>query len=207
MKKLLLILSFFVAGSWVNAQAYSEKDFQQSVLQINTAKTTSDYDKLFQKFSKFTSTKTSERWQAYYYTALSMYLKTEIQINQTTHEDFLASSGLATKAINGANAQQDNAEINILLGLIYLQKIQINASNDIQKDLDLISQAIAKAETEATSPNNPRLAILKAKMKEKSGDKAGAKILWEKAKSEFENKNSMGSAAPKWGRQLIQLNK
>lgn len=206
MKKLLLILSFFVAGIFANAQSYTEKDFQQSVLQINNAKTKTEYDNLFQKFSKFTSTKTSERWLAYYYAAVSMYLKTEVQINQTTHEDLSASNGLAAKFANGAlSSQQDNAEVNILIGLIYFQKIQINESTDVQKDLDIISKAIAKAE--AASPNNPRLAILKARMKEKSGDKAAAEILLKKATSGFEVKNSTSSTAPTWGKQLAQVNK
>ncbi|KPH11506.1 hypothetical protein [Chryseobacterium sp. ERMR1:04] len=205
MKKILLILGFFMAASWADAQVYIEKDFQQSVLQVNTSKTRSDYDNLFQKFSKFTSTKTSERWQAYYYAAVSMYLKTEVQLDQTTHEDLSASNALATKFANGATSQQDNAEVNILLGLIYFQKIQINPSSNTQKDLDLISQTIAKAE--ATTPNNPRLAILKARMKEKSGDKSAAELLLKKATSGFGSKNSSDNTAPMWGRQLIQSNK
>lgn len=206
MKKFLLILGFLVAGSWANAQTNTEKDFQQTVLQVNTAKTKSDYDNLFQKFSKFSGTKTSERWEAYYYAAVSMYLKTEMQLDKTMHEDLPGSNALALKFAKGAlNSQQNNAEANTLLGLIYFQKIQIGASKDTQKDLEIISQAIAKAE--ASAPNNPRLAILKARMKEKSGDKSSAEVLLKKATSGLDGKNSQGGAAPTWGRQLIQLNK
>ena len=203
MKKLLLILGFFVAGSWANAQTYTEKDFQQSVLQINTAKTKNEYDNLFQKFSKFTGTKTSERWQAYYYAAVSMYLKTELQLNQTMHEDLPGANALARKFAKGAlNSQQNNAEANILLGLIYFQKMQISGSQDPQ-DMEVITQTIAKAET--TSSNNPRLAILKAIIKEKAGDKADAEKLFQKAISGFDSKNSTHSALPTWGKQLIQV--
>lgn len=205
MKKFLLILCLFVAGSWANAQTYTEKDFQQSVLQINTAKTTSDYDHLFQKFSELTSTKTTERWQAYYYAAVSMYLKTEVQLNQTTREDLSASNSLAEKFVNAAlTAQPDNAEINTLVGLIFFQKTQINAASDTKKYLDVISKSITKAE--ATAPNSPRLAILKARIKEKSGDKAGAIVLFKNATSTL-SKNSTSTAVPTWGSQLIQLNK
>lgn len=206
MKKFLLILGFFVAGSFANAQTSTEKDFQQSVLQVNTAKTKSDYDNLFQKFSKLTSTKTSERWQAYYYAAVSMFLKTEVQLNQMTHEDLSLSNSLAEKFVNAAlTAQPDNAEINTLVGLIFFQKIQINAASDTQKYLDVISQSIAKAE--ATAPNSPRLAILKARVKEKSGDKAGAIVLLKKATSTLDSKNATNTALPTWGSQLIQSNK
>ncbi|MBK1894454.1 tetratricopeptide repeat protein [Chryseobacterium paridis] len=203
MKKFLLILGFFVVGSWANAQSYSEKDFQQSVLQINTAKTKSDYDNLFQKFSKFTGNKTSERWEAYYYAAVSMYLKIEGQLNQTVHEDLPGGNAVARKFAKGAlNSQQDNAEANILLGLIYFQKMQINGSQDPQ-DMEVITKSIAKAE--AASPNNLRLAILKARLKEKSGDKANAEKLLQKAASGFDSKNSTGKPSPTWGRQLIQV--
>ncbi|WP_345990945.1 hypothetical protein AAEU33_03515 [Chryseobacterium sp. Chry.R1] len=203
MKKFLLISGFFLAGFWVNAQTYSEKDFQQSISQVNTAKTKADYDNLFQKFSKFTGTKTTDRWEAYYYAAVSMYLKIEVQLNQTVHEDLPGGNALARKFAMGAlSSQQDNAEANILLGLIYFQKMQINGSQDPQ-DMDFIAKAIAKVE--ATSPNNPRLAILKARLKEKSGNKADAEKLLAEAASGFNSKNSTGKLSPTWGRQLIQV--
>jgi hypothetical protein len=204
MKKTLLIW-FSVLGFCINAQNLTEKDFQQSVLQVNTAKTNSDYDNVFNKFSKFTQSKTSDRWQAYYYAAVSMYLKTEQQLKKTVHQDISESNALAGKFANGAYSQQNNAETNILLGLIYLQKIQIKESKDVQKDLDVVSQMIAKAETSA--PNNPRLAILKAKLQERSGNKENAETLFKKALAGFENNNSSGGTVPTWGRQLIQSTK
>ncbi|KPH11507.1 type IV pilus biogenesis/stability protein PilW [Chryseobacterium sp. ERMR1:04] len=206
MKKILLILSFFVAGISVNAQSYTEKDFQQSVSQINTAKTRSDYDNLFQKFFKFTSTKTSEKWQAYYYAAVSIYLKTEMQLKDTSAQNLGESNAMAQKfAIAALTSQPNNAEINTLIGLIYFQKIQMNISQDVQKDTDVIAKTIAKAEE--SSPDNPRLVILKAKLKEKSGDKADAEILFQKAQSGFEKENSSDITSPTWGRQLIQSTK
>jgi hypothetical protein len=204
MKKTLLIW-FSVLGFCINAQNLTEKDFQQSVLQVNTAKTNSDYDNVFNKFSKFTQSKTSDRWQAYYYAAVSMYLKTEQQLKKTVHQDISESNAIAGKFANGAYSQQNNAETNILLGLIYLQKIQIKESKDVQKDLDVVSQMIAKAETSA--PNNPRLAILKAKLQERSGNKENAETLFKKALAGFENNNSSGGTVPTWGRQLIQSTK
>jgi hypothetical protein len=201
MKKTLLIW-FSVLGFCINAQNLTEKDFQQSVLQVNTAKTDNDYDNVFNKFSKFTQTKTSDRWQAYYYAAVSMYLKTEQQLKKTVHQDIAGSNAIAGKFVKGAYSQQNNAETNILLGLIYLQKIEIKESKDVQKDLDIVSQMIAKAE--ASAPNNPRLAILKAKLQERSGNKENAETLYKKASTGFENTNSSGSAVPTWGRQLIQ---
>jgi len=185
-----------------HAQAFTEKALQQSVLQINTAKTANDYDNLFKKFSE---SKTSEKWQAYYYAAVALYLKTELQLKTTSAQSLAGTNALARKWATGAwSSQQDNAEANTLLGLLYFQKIQINAQ-DAQKDSDVISQTIAKAE--ASSPNNPRLTILKARVKEKSGDKANAEILYEKALSELENEKSSEGIAPTWGRQLIQSTK
>lgn len=202
MKKILLIC-FSLLGFCINAQTSTEKDFQQSVLQLNTAKTESDYDNVFKKFSKFSGTKTSEKWQAYYYAAVSMYLKTEMQLKKTQHQDLSESNALAGKFAKGAISQQDNAETNTLLGLIYLQRIQINGSTDIQKGLDFITQKIAKAE--ASSPNNPRLIILKAKMQERSGTKETAEMLFQKALNRLESNKSSGSGVPTWGKQLIPI--
>jgi ribosomal protein L17 len=201
MKKTLLIW-FSVLGFCINAQNLTEKDFQQSVLQVNTSKTDNDYDNVFNKFSKFTQTKTSDRWQAYYYAAVSMYLKTELQLKKTAHQDVSESNALAGKFANGGYSQQNNTEADILSGLISLQKIQINGSKDIQKNLDAVSQLITKAET--SSPNNPRLAILKAKLQERLGNKANAEKLFQQAQSGFESKNSSEGFAPTWGKQLIQ---
>jgi Tfp pilus assembly protein PilF len=98
-------------------------------------------------------------------------------------------------------AQRDNAEINILLGLLYVQKIQIDGSQNSQPDQDVISQSIVKAETH--SVNNPRLTVLQAKIKEKSGDQQNADILYRKALNEFSNPNSSDSKSPTWGKQLV----
>lgn len=204
MKKTLLIW-FSVLGFCASAQTFSEKDFQQSVSQVNTAKTDNDYDSVFKKFSTFTSTKPSDKWQAYYYAAVAMYLKTESQLKKTVRQDVTESNAVAGKFAKAAYSQQNNAETSILLGLIYLQRIQVNESKDVQRELDFVSQMITKAE--ASSPNNPRLAILKAKMEERSGNKENAAKLFQQALSGFGTNNSSGNAAPVWGRQLIQSTK
>ncbi|GAA4156860.1 hypothetical protein GCM10022217_16230 [Chryseobacterium ginsenosidimutans] len=204
MKKTLLIW-FSVLGFCINAQNLTEKDFQQSVSQVNTAKTDNDYDNVFKKFSAYTGTKPSDKWQAYYYAAVSMYLKTESQSKKTVHQDLSESNAVARKFANAAYSQQNNAETNILLGLIYLQKIEVDKSKDVQIDLEFVLKLIAKAE--ATSPSNPRLAILKAKMQERSGNKENAVKLFQQALSGFENNNSSNGSTLNWGRQLIQSSK
>ncbi|PIF43464.1 hypothetical protein CLU96_0372 [Chryseobacterium sp. 52] len=203
MNKLLLIFGFLLAGSWANAQSFTDKALQQTVLQLNNAKTVNDYDSVFNKFS---DAKTSERWQSFYYTAVALYLKTELQLKKASGQNLNESNAVARKlAIGALTSQRDNAEINTLIGLLYFQKTQLNGSQDIQQDWDAINQTIAKAEKSA--PNNPRLAILKARIKEKSGDKVNADMLSQKALSGFENQNSSDSTSPAWGRQLLQPTK
>ncbi len=199
MTKLLLILSFFIVNCWVSAQAFTDKVLTQAVLQLNASKTASDYDNVF---SKFSGAKTSETWQANYYAAVALYLKNETLLKKAPGASLMDDNALARKIAAGAwTAQRDNAEINILLGLLYVQKMQIDGSQSSQPDQNVISQSIAKAETSAV--NNPRLAILQAKIKEKSGDKTNADILYRKALSEFSNPNASDSKSPTWGKQLI----
>jgi len=201
MKKTLLIC-FCVVGFCLQAQTYSEKDFKQTVAQVNTAKTESDYETIFQKFSTFTSSKPSEKWEAYYYAALSAYLKAELQLKKTPSADVSNVSALAGKYAKGglSDSKSNNAESDILFGLIALQKAQIKGAKDVKSNMDIASQMIAKAE--AVTPENPRLAILKAKLAEMSGNKESAEKLFKKALTGLETK-STSSSAPSWGRQLI----
>ncbi len=201
MKKTLLIC-FCVVGFCLQAQTYSEKDFKQTVSQVNTAKTESDYETIFQKFSVFTSTKPSEKWDAYYYAAVAMYIKAELQLKKSPSADVSNLSALAGKYAHGgtSDSKTNTAETDILLGLIALQKADIKGAKDVQSNLEIASQMIAKAQ--AVSPENPRLAILKAKLEERAGNKENAEKLFKKALAGLETKGA-SSTAPSWGRQLI----
>ncbi|MGE8555208.1 MAG: tetratricopeptide repeat protein [Chryseobacterium jejuense] len=198
MNKILFILSFFVTGFWASAQTFTDKALQQSASQLNTTNTEGDYDKLFKKF---TETNTSEKWQAFYYAAVSMYLKAELLSKKSTAS---ATHSIVTAekfALGGSLSQPDSAENNILLGLITLQSIQLNVYNDPAKAIEAVSKYISKAES--SDPNNPRLAILKAKSAEKSGNVTEAEAQYQKAATGF----TTLSAVPGWGKQLIPGNK
>lgn len=198
MKKTLLIC-FCVLGLCSNAQSFTDKTLQQSVLQINTAKTANDYENLFKKFSE---SKTTEKWQAYYYAAVSMYLKTESLIKKGANPSLTGSNAIAGKFAMGAlGTQHSNEELEILLGLIYLQKVSLNASANVQKDLKTTSDFITKLE--GTSSNNPRLSILKARMAQYANKTSEANNFYQKASTEFSAASS-SSATPTWGSQLIQ---
>ncbi|MFP3595947.1 hypothetical protein [Chryseobacterium sp. SIMBA_029] len=203
MNKFLLMFCFCVAGFGAKAQAFTEKNLQQTVLQFNTSKTVNDYDALFKKFS---TANASERWQAYYYQSAAMLLKTDQLAKKGPAESLREPNALAGKAGFAAfTSQRDNAELNILMGLVSLQSIQLNFCLDVQKELTAIAKNIATAES--SSPNNPRLAILKARIAERSGDKAEAEKQYQKALNEFTKYNSSDSSIPNWGRQLIPTNK
>ncbi|MFZ4930720.1 hypothetical protein [Chryseobacterium sp. Mn2064] len=202
MNKLLLILSFCIISCWANAQSFTDKALTQAVSQLNSSKTANDYDNLFTKFS---GSKTSEKWSANYYAAVALYLKNELLLKTSPGQNLIETNALARKIATGIwTSQRDNAEINTLIGLLHFQKIQLNDTPNLQQDMDVISQSITKAE--AGSPNNPRLAILKARLKEKTGDKAAADLLFQKASNELQGQNS-GTATPTWGKQLLPSSK
>ncbi|KAA2221238.1 tetratricopeptide repeat protein [Chryseobacterium sediminis] len=201
MYKLLLILSFFVTGSLMNAQFFSDQTLQQSVLQLNNAKTENDYDTLFSRFSE---AKTSEKWQADYYAAATLYLKTNFLLKNSPNSPLGESNESARKlAMQALASEKSNGEINVLLGLIHFQKIRIKTAADPQKELKTATGFMTKAET--TVKNNPRLSFLKAEMAEKQGNKAEAIKFYQKAVKEFETSNA-SSNSPNWGRQLIGTN-
>ncbi len=199
MTKLLLTLSFIIVSCWVEAQAVTDKALSPNVLQLNSSRTANDFDSLFNKFS---AAKTTEKWQANYYAAVSLYLKNETLLEKAPAASLMEDNALARKIATGVwTIQKDNAEVNILLGLLYCQKIQLDGSQNNQLDLNVIAQSTAKAE--ASAAHKPRLTVLQAKIKEKSGDKSNADILYQKALGEFSNQNSSDSQSPSWGKQLV----
>lgn len=201
MTKLLLFLSFLMAGSLMNAQFFSDQTLQQTVLQFDTAKTENDYDMLFSKFSE---AKTSEKWQANYYAAAALYLKTNFLLKNSPNSPLGDPNESARKlAMQALASEKNNGEVNLLLALIHFQKIRIKTTADPQKELKTVTNFMNKAET--TLKNNPRLSFLKAEMAEKQGNKVEAIKLYQKAAQEFETSNP-SSSSPNWGKQLIGTN-
>ncbi|MEG0925680.1 tetratricopeptide repeat protein [Chryseobacterium sp.] len=197
MNKLLFILGFFVTNFWVSAQTFSDEALQQSVHQLNNAKTDSDYDTLFHTFSE---TKTSEKWKANYYAAVAMYSKAQFLLTNTTNTPMTEPNELARKfAAQALASEKNNGEINTLLGLIHIQKIRIVASTDPQKDLKTAIGYMTKADTQLK--NNPRLTHLKAEIAELSNNKTEAIKLHQTAASEFKD---LSAGSPNWGKQLIE---
>ncbi|MDR6372600.1 tetratricopeptide (TPR) repeat protein [Chryseobacterium bernardetii] len=200
MTKLLLILSFLVTGSLMNAQFFSDQTLQQSVLQFNNAKTENDYDMLF---SKFSAAKTSEKWQANYYAAAALYLKTNFLLKNSPNSPLGEPNESARKlAMQALASEKNNGEVNLLLALIHFQKIRIKTAADPQKELKTVTSFMNKAET---LKNNPRLSFLKAEIAEKQGNKTEAIKLYQKAAKEFETSDA-SSSSPSWGKQLIGTN-
>ncbi|MDR6922937.1 MULTISPECIES: lipopolysaccharide assembly protein LapB [Chryseobacterium] len=201
MNKLLLILGFLMAGSWASAQVFSDQALQQSVLKLNDASSENDYDTLFKIFSE---TNTSEKWQANYYAAATMYLKTNFLLSNSPNKNLSESNELANKLATQALAsEKNNGEINTLLGLIHFQKFRIKTSTDPQKELKTVTGYMKKAET--VLKNNPRLTFLKAELAERSGNKTEAIKLLQKATAEFNTSNS-STGSPNWGKQLVGAN-
>ncbi|MEN5309390.1 tetratricopeptide repeat protein [Chryseobacterium cucumeris] len=201
MTKLLLILSFLMTGSLMNAQFFSDQTLQQSVLQFNNAKTENDYDMLFSKFSQ---AKTSEKWQANYYAAAALYLKTNFLLKNSPNSPLGEPNESARKlAMQALASEKNNGEVNLLLALIHFQKIRIKTAADPQKELKTATGFMAKAET--TLKNNPRLSFLKAEIAEKQGNKTEAIKFYQKAAKEFEMSDA-SSSSPTWGKQLIGTN-
>lgn len=193
MNKILFILSFFVTGLWVSAQAFTDKALQQSVQQLSSTNTESDLDKLFRVFTR---TQTSEKIQAGYYAGVCQYLKAELLPKAS--DASLEANAIAGKfALAMSQSEPNNPEINTLLGLITLQSLQSGKHRNPSKGEQDLSAYLQKANSD---PNNPRLAILKAKVAEQSGNKA-------EADTQYQNATAGLQAVPGWGKQLIPTNK
>ncbi len=196
MNKLLFVLGFFMTGFWASAQTFSDQALQQSVQQINGAKTDGDYDTLFNIFSE---AKTSEKWKADYYAAVAMYLKAHHLLKYNPEKSAAEPNETARKfATQALASEKNNGEINTLLGLIYAQKIRTATSANYQKDLKTATDYMTKAN--AQLKNSPRLTCLKYEVAQLSNNKTEALEFYSKAVNEF---NTTSSTSPDWGKQLI----
>ena len=129
-----------------------------------------------------------------------MYSKAQYLLKNTTNIPIAESNELAKKfAIQALASEKNNGEINILLGLIHIQKIRIVASTDPQKDLKTAIGYMTKADSQLK--NNPRLTLLKAEIAELSNNKIEAIKLHQTAISEFKD---LPAGSPNWGNQLIE---
>lgn len=203
MNKFYLLIVFITVSVSTNAQTFTAQDLQKDVSKINASNTSSNYDALYKRFS---TAVTSDKVSAYYYAAVSQYLKIELLKGKSSNQSLIESNALASKyAMSILNSQSGNHEITTLIGLTMLQKITLGASHDIQKDKSQIEKYIATAES--ASADNPRLTLLKAGMKmqfpEENFGNMSSSQLYEKAEKDFAAITTSETSTPNWGRQLL----
>ena len=123
MKKLFFTFCFTLVSLFVFAQNNYEKNIEEKAKQIYTAKTVTDYDKLFKEFSTLKKSQDPYKWKAYYYAGFIMYKKAELILNNNLNTDIKNTNALAEKFISGALSTNPNdKESTDLLNLIQEQR-------------------------------------------------------------------------------------
>lgn len=127
-KYIFTFLMLFFALS-VSAQSSYEKNIEEKAKKISTAKTVSDYDKLFNEFSALKKSQDSYKYKAYYYAGFVMYKKAELALSNNPNADERNNNGLAEKFVGGAlSLKQNDKESTDLLTLIMEQKKKIRTN-------------------------------------------------------------------------------
>lgn len=133
MKKLFFTFCFTLVSLFVFAQSNYEKNIEEKAKQISTAKTVTDYDKLFKEFSTLKKSQDPYKWKAYYYAGFIMYKKAELILNNNLNTDIKNTNALAEKFISGALSTNPNdKESTDLLSLIQEQRKAIEMNKAIK---------------------------------------------------------------------------
>lgn len=133
MKKLFFTFCFTLVSLFVFAQNNYEKNIEEKAKQIYTAKTVTDYDKLFKEFSTLKKSQDLYKWKAYYYAGFIMYKKAELILNNNLNTDIKNTNALAEKFISGALSTNPNdKESTDLLNLIQEQRKAIEMNKAIK---------------------------------------------------------------------------
>lgn len=133
MKKLFFTFCFTLVSLFVFAQSNYEKNIEEKAKQISTAKTVTDYDKLFKEFSTLKKSQDPYKWKAYYYAGFIMYKKAELILNNNLNTDIKNTNALAEKFISGALSTNPNdKESTDLLNLIQEQRKAIEMNKAIK---------------------------------------------------------------------------
>ena len=127
MKKAIISLLFFFIALSLHAQTNYEGKINSLASKIETAKTISEFDKLFEEFDTIKRTQHTLRWKAYYYAGLAQYKKAEMLMERRDFQNAKNANAIANKyAMGSSSFQVEDSKINLLLELLDIQKKKIS---------------------------------------------------------------------------------
>ena len=151
------------------------------------------------------------KWQPYYYAALSMAIGGYNLSNVTTDNKAAAIDPFADKAemlLNKAmTLSPDNSELYVLKKMINTLKMTADPMNRYMQLMGPSAEALATAKK--LNPDNPRIYLLEGQDKfftpeQFGGSKAEAKKLFELALQKYEAFKPENELSPKWGKELAE---
>lgn len=204
MKKILFTFYFIGLGMLVGAQGTNDKKMLENIAKMKSAATVQNFTDLRYSFASMAGNGSSS-WLPYYYTALSSLKEGEAHLKNGQTQ--LAEDGPVTAAKYLGpvmEKEKNNAEFNILLGMIHSFKARLKGA---EKDMKLAASYLAAAEK--LDPKNPRAALLKAEIKyftpeDNGGNKAQGIELYKEALKKFDSYKIKTKLDPDWGRDVAE---
>lgn len=200
MKRTFLTIIVIALAMVVNAQTPFEKAMKESLVLLDSAKTTEEMQAVAGRFERIAMTETT-RWEPLYYAA---FTQINMSFGEKDGDKKDAILDVAEKNIEKAlEINGDKSELYALQGFLYQGRIQVNPMRGMtysQKAADILGKAVE------ANPENPRALFLMAqniyytpKMFGGGGKNALPKFL--DAKSKFEKEAGKEEIMPKWGAQ------
>lgn len=201
MKRIILTSVAILLGLVINAQTPFEKAIKESLLLLDSAKTTEDLQAVAGRFERISMTETT-RWEPVYHLA---YVQINISFREKDNEKKDAILDLAEKNIEKAfNLNGDKSELFALQGFVYQARIQgsmTRAMTYSPKAAEILEKAVQE------NPENPRALFLLAQniYYTPAMFGGGAKNALPKyiaAKEKFEKESKSNVLGPVWGEKI-----
>ena len=198
MKRTFLTTIVIALAMVVNAQTPFENVMKESLVLLDSAKTTEEMQAVVGKFERIAMTETT-RWEPLYYEAFAQ-INTSFREKDGEKKDAILDLAEANieKAleING-----DKSELYALQGYLYQGRIQVSAMRGMtysRKAAEILEKAIE------ANPENPRALFLMAQNifytpKMFGGGAKNALPKFQDAKLKFEKEAGKEGIMPKWG--------
>lgn len=206
MKKVMITLCLAIVASTTFAQSAKYTTRMETLVnQLDTARTTAQWNNLFTAFERVAETEKTQ-WLPYYYAALAKVQGTRMQLGgamggNTATTDPAADKAelLLTKAIS---LSKETSETLIVTKLIASLRMMGDPMTRFQKYGTDANKALTAAKK--ADPNNPRSYLLEGEDRyytpeQFGGSKTEAKKLFAKSQELYKAQKPVSTISPRWG--------
>jgi hypothetical protein len=206
MKKTVLMAVLLCSAAFAYAQSEKyESAMKSNIAQLDSLMTKGNFNELANNFIRIGDAEKTQ-WLPYYYAAYC-YASEGLSEQDNSKKDAIADKANAQITKAEAILGKENSEIDVIKAMIETIQMTVDPQSRYMTYGALISDNIQKSES--LDPTNPRPVLFEAQSKfftpeQYGGGKDAAKVLFDKAKTLFDNFKPASDLSPNWGKTSLE---